>query len=187
MRPSGLGRERVLPGTAERSRESRVVATAPAKGGYVPEIDGLRTVAVLSVLFYHAGFATLGGGFVGVDVFFVISGFLITRLIRDEIVATGRFDFFRFYVRRARRLLPAMAATVAASFVFARCLFSSEEMLRFAASAGAALLSVSNASSGGNRGISTRSRRPSRCCTPGRSPSRSSSTCSGRPCCSCCC
>lgn len=111
---------------------------------HVPEIDGLRTVAVLSVLFYHAGFAPFGGGFVGVDVFFVISGYLITRLIRDEIAATGRFDFFRFYVRRLRRLFPALLATVAGTYVFAALMLSPEQMLLFAASAAAALLSVSN-------------------------------------------
>jgi peptidoglycan/LPS O-acetylase OafA/YrhL len=111
--------------------------------GYVPEIDGLRTVAVLSVLLYHVGFP-LSGGYVGVDVFFVISGYLITRMIRDEVVATGRFDFLRFYVRRVRRLFPALWVTVAVTGLASALLLSPEQMLRFAASAGAALLSVSN-------------------------------------------
>jgi peptidoglycan/LPS O-acetylase OafA/YrhL len=110
---------------------------------YVPEIDGLRTVAVLSVLFYHVGFP-LGGGYVGVDVFFVISGYLITRMIRDEVVETGRFDFLRFYVRRVRRLFPALWVTVAVSGTTSALLLSPEQMLRFAVSAGASLLSVSN-------------------------------------------
>ena len=116
----------------------------PRQDRYVPEIDGLRTVAVLSVLFYHVGFAGFGGGYVGVDVFFVISGYLITRLIRDEIDATGRFDFFRFYIRRLRRLFPAMIATVAGSYVLAALLLAPEQMLRFAVSAAAAVLSLSN-------------------------------------------
>src|SRR5690606_1297671 len=116
----------------------------PRHDRYVPEIDGLRTVAVLSVLFYHVGFAGFGGGYVGVDVFFVLSGYLITRLIRDEITATGRFDVFRFYIRRLRRLFPAMIATVAGSYLVAVLLLSPEQMLRFAVSAAAAVLSLSN-------------------------------------------
>ncbi|MBP7000979.1 acyltransferase family protein [Amaricoccus sp.] len=111
---------------------------------YVPEIDGLRTVAVLSVLFYHVGFGAVPGGFVGVDVFFVISGYLITRLISTEIGGSGRFDFLRFYVRRLRRLFPAMLATVAVSYLFSTLMLSPEEMLRFALSAATAVFSVSN-------------------------------------------
>jgi peptidoglycan/LPS O-acetylase OafA/YrhL len=111
---------------------------------YVPEIDGLRTIAVMVVLFYHVGFTAFSGGFVGVDVFFVISGFLITRLIRDEVEATGRFDFLRFYVRRVRRLFPAVAATIAGSAVLAFLLFSPQQLSAFAVSAVAAVFSVSN-------------------------------------------
>jgi|APLak6261663543_1056040.scaffolds.fasta_scaffold01058_4 peptidoglycan/LPS O-acetylase OafA/YrhL len=74
---------------------------------YRPDIDGLRALAVLSVVLFHAGFAWLPGGFVGVDVFFVISGYLITQILIDE-VGTSRFSIARFYVRRARRILPAL-------------------------------------------------------------------------------
>ena len=70
---------------------------------YRADIDGLRAIAVLSVIFFHLDFEVFSGGFVGVDVFFVISGFLITRLIRDELIE-GTFTFSNFYVRRARRL-----------------------------------------------------------------------------------
>lgn len=82
---------------------------------YRPEIDGLRAVAVLPVVCYHAklGFT---GGFVGVDVFFVISGFLITSLIHKELVA-GTFDLTTFWTRRVRRLLPALSAVVVAVLV----------------------------------------------------------------------
>lgn len=71
------------------------------------EIDGLRAIAVLSVVFCHAGFAVFAGGFVGVDVFFVISGYLITSIILRELAA-GTFSLRRFYERRARRILPAL-------------------------------------------------------------------------------
>lgn len=88
---------------------------------YRPGIDGMRAIAVLGVVFYHAGFGP-PAGFVGVDVFFVISGFLITSLLEAELKATGRIDLSAFYARRVRRLLPALGivltATVVSSFVF---------------------------------------------------------------------
>ena len=74
---------------------------------YRPAIDGLRAVAILPVLLFHAGFDVMQGGFVGVDVFFVISGYLITALILKEKEA-GSFSLLRFYERRARRILPAL-------------------------------------------------------------------------------
>ncbi len=88
---------------------------------YRPDIDGLRAVAVVPVVLYHADVALFGGGFVGVDVFFVISGYLITRLLLADL-DTGRFSLIHFYERRARRILPAlffvMAATVLIGAVF---------------------------------------------------------------------
>jgi peptidoglycan/LPS O-acetylase OafA/YrhL len=74
---------------------------------YRPEIDGLRAVAVLPVILFHAGFEWFSGGYVGVDVFFVISGYLITSILLEDL-ATGRFSIGHFYERRARRLLPAL-------------------------------------------------------------------------------
>ena len=74
---------------------------------YRPDIDGLRAVAVLLVIFFHAGFKTFSGGFIGVDVFFVISGFLITYTIYNELL-NGTFTFQKFYLRRIRRILPVL-------------------------------------------------------------------------------
>ncbi|MFM8156146.1 MAG: acyltransferase family protein [Actinomycetes bacterium] len=76
--------------------------------GYLPGLDGIRALAVLGVLLYHADLGWLRGGFLGVDVFFVLSGFLITSLILEELDRSGRVDFTRFYIGRARRLLPAL-------------------------------------------------------------------------------
>lgn len=85
---------------------------------YRPEIDGLRTVAVVPVILFHAGAGLFSGGYVGVDVFFVISGFLITSIIAQDLQA-GRFSILDFYERRARRILPALFAMVATSIVLA--------------------------------------------------------------------
>lgn len=77
-----------------------------------PDIEGLRGIAVLLVVLYHAGVTWLPGGFVGVDVFFVLSGYLITRMLLEELQATGRVNLVAFYARRARRLIPAAALTI---------------------------------------------------------------------------
>ena len=74
---------------------------------YRPDIDGLRAIAVLSVIFFHAGFSAFSGGFVGVDMFFVISGYLITTIILNEQIS-GTFSIVKFYERRARRIIPAL-------------------------------------------------------------------------------
>lgn len=74
---------------------------------YRPEIDGLRAIAVVSVILFHAGFDAFAGGFLGVDIFFVISGYLITGIIQAEL-EQGKFSIWRFYERRIRRILPAL-------------------------------------------------------------------------------
>ncbi len=116
----------------------------PNRATYQPEIDGLRAIAVLTVVLYHVGIEHFSGGYVGVDVFFVISGFLITRLIVQEVEANGDFSFGRFYLRRIRRLFPALLTTTVVSFLLASALLSPEQMTDFSASAMTATLSVSN-------------------------------------------
>ena len=97
---------------------------------YRREIDGLRAVAVVPVILFHAGFRTFSGGFVGVDVFFVISGFLITSILLHE-HATGRFSIRRFYERRARRILPALYVVLAACVPLALATMMPDEATSF--------------------------------------------------------
>ena len=85
--------------------------------GYRPDIEGMRAIAILLVLLYHAGLPFLPGGFVGVDVFFVISGFLITGLLIRELETSGKVSLTRFYARRAKRLLPATGIVLIATTV----------------------------------------------------------------------
>jgi len=100
---------------------------------YRAEIDGLRAVAVVPVILFHAGFGAFAGGFIGVDVFFVISGFLITGLILPEI-AERRFSIIDFYERRARRILPALVVVVLASLPLAWHLLTPPALRDFAQS-----------------------------------------------------
>ena len=79
---------------------------------YIPAIDGLRALAVIAVMLYHLGFTWIPGGFLGVDLFFVISGYVITRLLLDSIEQSGGLDLRGFYLARARRLLPALIFSV---------------------------------------------------------------------------
>ncbi|MFX4243390.1 acyltransferase family protein, partial [Aliarcobacter butzleri] len=85
---------------------------------------GLRAIAILSVLIFHIDARYLSGGFVGVDVFFVISGFLITGIIKNEIKTTGNFSLKDFYLRRIKRLFPALFFTLIVTSIFAILLFS---------------------------------------------------------------
>lgn len=107
-----------------------VGTTASDRMKYRPEIDGLRAVAVLPVILFHAGFKAFGGGFVGVDVFFVISGYLITGIIVAEL-ARGRFSLIEFYERRARRILPALIVVVVSCIPFAWFLLTPSDLKDF--------------------------------------------------------
>jgi peptidoglycan/LPS O-acetylase OafA/YrhL len=111
----------------------------------IPEIDGLRAVAILLVALFHAGLPGMTGGYIGVDVFFVISGFLITRLLVDEFMQTGAIDILDFYARRVRRLLPALAVVLVATLAAGALLLTPiGEQQHLAASALATAAFVSN-------------------------------------------
>jgi peptidoglycan/LPS O-acetylase OafA/YrhL len=125
-------------------RESVVAArTDNSRGTRMAGLDGLRALAVIGVLLYHAGVQWLPGGFLGVDLFFVISGFLITSLLIAERQRTGAIALGRFYLRRARRLLPALFAMVAATTVF-MALFARDDLKQARGDIGAAAGYFSN-------------------------------------------
>ena len=97
---------------------------------YYPHIDGLRAIAVLFVLLYHAGVSFIPGGFVGVDVFFVISGFLITSQLIEQFKSRN-FSFKEFYVRRFRRLIPAYLSVSMASIVVAFFILMPDDFISY--------------------------------------------------------
>ena len=110
---------------------------------YRREIDGLRALAVIPVMFFHAGFKSFGGGFVGVDVFFVISGYLITSIILLD-QHRNKFSILRFYERRARRILPALFLVMAVTSVFAYMWMLPDELKNYGQSVLATALFSNN-------------------------------------------
>lgn len=110
---------------------------------YRREIDGLRAVAVLPVILFHAGFSVFSGGYVGVDVFFVISGYLITSILIGEL-EQGNFSILRFYERRARRILPALFFVMLACLPFAYMWMMPSQLEDFAQSIFAVSIFLSN-------------------------------------------
>lgn len=118
-------------------------AGAAYKRHYRPDIDGLRAIAVTSVVLYHAGVSRLASGFVGVDIFFAISGYLIGGIIFGE-VSAGRFSFAEFYARRARRILPALFVVVIFTCLAGLMLLSAAELRAAAMQSVAALAGASN-------------------------------------------
>ena len=111
---------------------------------YRSDIDGLRAIAVLSVVLYHFGIGGLQGGFVGVDVFFVISGYLITGIIQSEL-ARGEFTLARFYERRARRIFPALFVMLLVTMLAGLFVLLPSDLARLGQAATATVLFVSNA------------------------------------------
>ncbi len=110
---------------------------------YIPAIDGLRAVAVIAVMLYHLGFNWIPGGFLGVDLFFVISGYVITRLLLDSIQRSGGLDLRAFYVARVRRLLPPLLFMIILTTVFVGA-WAPDTMRRFLADTPFALLGGMN-------------------------------------------
>lgn len=110
---------------------------------YRKEIDGLRALAVISIVFFHAGLSVFDGGFVGVDVFFVISGFLITSIIFKD-VQQHKFSYLNFYERRARRLLPALFCVILVSIIFAWAWMLPNDITEFSQSILSVFFFVSN-------------------------------------------
>lgn len=111
--------------------------------GYQPGLDGIRALAILGVLLYHGGIDILPGGFLGVDVFFVLSGFLITTLLLEQFQNRGTIDFGRFYLGRARRLLPALVFMLIVVGIAVAVIYQ-DAAPRFRTDALASLLYVSN-------------------------------------------
>ena len=119
------------------------------KINYRPEIDGLRALAVLGVVFYHAEFYffnnnILKGGYLGVDVFFVISGYLITSLILKELKVTGKFSLSNFYERRARRILPVLFLIILSVTPFALIAYLPDTLINFSKSTISSIFFSSN-------------------------------------------
>ena len=110
------------------------------------EIDGLRALAVLPVIFFHAGIPQFSGGYVGVDVFFVISGYLITNLLISEVSSTGSISILNFYERRARRLLPALFFMLAGVSLVAAVILPPGQLIEYGWNAVASAVFVSNVS-----------------------------------------
>jgi peptidoglycan/LPS O-acetylase OafA/YrhL len=119
------------------------LARVESVANYRPDIDGLRAIAIVPVILYHVHLVAFSGGYLGVDVFFVVSGFLITSLIAPEI-AQGRFSYLSFWERRARRLLPAMFTAIAATALVAYWLLMPDELQAFGRSVVSVVLFSSN-------------------------------------------
>lgn len=147
---------------------------------YRPDIDGLRAVAVLAVLVFHAFPEALPGGFVGVDIFFVISGFLISGIILKDL-DRGRFTFANFYSRRVRRIFPSLVLVLALVLAIGWFLLLPNEFVALSSTPQPARHSYRTWRCGVNRVTSILRPNPSLCCIFGRWVSRSSTTLSG-PC-----
>jgi peptidoglycan/LPS O-acetylase OafA/YrhL len=115
----------------------------PDESGFRADINGLRAVAVLAVVLFHFRVAGFGGGFVGVDVFFVISGYLMTRIILGPL-AEERFSVWRFYLARARRIFPALAVLGALMLAYGWFKLSPMDFKLLAKHVGVSLLFFSN-------------------------------------------
>ena len=141
---SAVAREGVVDEGRDAGRGGGGWRRVAGGGGYRPFLDGLRAVAVYLVVVFHAGAGGFVGGFVGVDVFFVLSGFLVTRLLVRDLVGSGRVGLGRFYARRFRRLLPAAFVVLVVSAVVFSALASPVEVAEAEGGFRAAFLYVTN-------------------------------------------
>ena len=126
-----------------RTASSIITPDGESAPRYRADIDGMRALAIAAVVLFHAGVRPFSGGFVGVDIFFVISGFLIGGIV-DRDVSRGSFSFATFYVRRAKRILPALIAMTLCVSAIALSIMSADELRKFATSSAASLLGISN-------------------------------------------
>ena len=134
----------VAPSSQRVGKIGWVTRDNPGAQRFRPDLEGLRAVAVILVLLFHARVPGVSGGYVGVDVFFVLSGFLITGLIAHELLETGGVSLVAFYARRARRLLPAAAVALGATLVAAAVLLPPLRLAGVAGDAAAAALYAGN-------------------------------------------
>jgi len=115
---------------------------------YRNEIAGLRAISVIAVILYHANFSFLGGlfsgGFLGVDIFFVISGFLLTRIILNELETKNRFDFYNFFERRGRRIIPVLFFSILLAFPASYYFLLPIDFVKYTESSAAAVAFISN-------------------------------------------
>lgn len=133
--------------TASTPAREGLTATEGAKGaewGYRPYLDGLRAVAVYLVVLFHADVDVFEGGFIGVDLFFVLSGFLVTNVLVDDLQRNGTVRLRRFYARRARRLIPAASVTIVGTCLIALAISSSLDRASMVGDARAASLWYAN-------------------------------------------
>src|SRR6202040_3664142 len=121
-----------------------MAGTSESAAAYRPHLDGLRAVAVYLVVLFHAGSSLFPGGYIGVDVFFVLSGFLVTQLLLRDINARGSVRFGRFYARRFRRLLPAAFVALVVTAIVYSAIASPVEMASAVGSFKAAFLYSTN-------------------------------------------
>lgn len=111
---------------------------------YIQKIDFFRAISILLVVLFHLDVTIFQGGFIGVDIFFVISGFLITKIIKAELDETGQFNFGKFYLKRARRLLPSLFLLLSLVYIFSYAIFSPGDFIKSTQSIFMAAVIVSN-------------------------------------------
>src|SRR5437762_5185053 len=133
-------------GMETRSAVGEAATDDPAEPGhgYRPHLDGLRAVAVYLVVLFHAGSDRFAGGYIGVDVFFVLSGFLVTQLLLRDVAARGSIRLGRFYSRRFRRLLPAAFVTLIVTAVVFTAIAAPADVVSAVGSFRSAFLYVTN-------------------------------------------